>query len=147
MNDNELLDRVWKALVEHGSSRKSEEAVRRFWATLSPKQKETAANNIPRKVREGKYVQYNPIQAIKENIRSYQMPEPENLNRNPKYKQLEPTTPLVSASYNEAFGVYTLAEALEYGMYIKRGMNFDWETYKRETAINPNYQPVLKIRD
>lgn len=147
MNDNELLDRVWKALVEHGSSRKSEEAVRRFWATLSPKQKETAANNIPRKVREGKYVQYNPIQAIKENIRSYQMPEPENLNRNPKYKQLEPTTPLVSASYNEAFGVYTLAEALEYGMYIKSGMNFDWETYKRETAINPNYQPVLKIRD
>ena len=55
MND-ELLDRVWKALVEHGSSRKSEEAVRRFWATLSPKQKETAAKNIPRKVREGKYV-------------------------------------------------------------------------------------------
>ena len=144
MNDNELLDRVWKALVEHGSSRKSEEAVRRFWATLSPKQKETAANNIPRKVREGKYVQYNPIQAIKENIRSYQMPEPENLNRNPKYKQLEPPTPLVRASYNEAFGVYTLAEALEYGMYIKRGMNFDWETYKRETAINPNYQPVPK---
>ena len=147
MNDNELLDRVWKALVEHGSSRKSEEAVRRFWTTLSPKQKQTAANNIPRKVREGKYVQYNPIQAIKENIRSYHMPEPENLNRNPKYKQLEPTTPLVSASYNEAFGVYTLADAFEYGMYIKSGMNFDWETYKREKAKDPNYQPIIKIRD
>ena len=145
--DDELFDKVWKALVEHGSSRKSEEAVRRFWATLSPKQKQLAADNIPRKVRAGKYVQYNPIQAIKENIRSYQMPEPENLNRNPKYKQIEPKVPLVSASYNEVFGVYTLAQAIEYGMYIKSGMNFDWETYVREKAKDPNYQPIIKIKD
>ena len=79
MNDYELLDSVWKALVEHGSSKKSEEAVKRYWATLSPKQKLTAANIIPRKVKEGKFVQYDPIRAIKENIRSYQMPEPEFL--------------------------------------------------------------------
>ena len=145
--DDELFDKVWKAMVEHGSSRKSEEAVRRIWATLSPKQKQLAADNIPRKVLEGKYVQYNPIQAIKENSRKYQLPEPENLNRNPKYKQLEPKVPLVSASYNEVFGVYTLAQAIEYGMYIKSGMNFDWETYVREKAKDPNYQPIIKIKD
>lgn len=146
MND-ELLDRVWKALVEHGSSRKSEEAVRRFWATLSPKQKQTAANNIPRKVREGKYVQYNPIQAIKENIRSYHMPEPENLNRTSKYEKLEPTTPLVSAAYNGEHGIYTLTQAKEYGLSINYGMNFDYDLYVLEIAKNPNYQPILKIRE
>lgn len=146
MND-ELLDRVWKALVEHGSSRKSEEAVRRFWATLSPKQKQTAANNIPRKVREGKYVQYNPIQAIKENIRSYQMPEPENLNGSGKYDRKIKTTPVVSALYGEKYGVYTLEDALAYNMPVKYGMNFDWDVYVQEKAKDPNYQPVLKIRD
>ena len=147
MNDNELLDIVWKALVEHGSSRKSEEAVRRFWATLSPKQKQTAANNIPRKVREGKYVQYNPIQAIKENIRSYQMPEPENLNMTSKFEKLESKVPLVSALYKGEHGIYTLEEAKEYGLPINYGMNFDYKLYVAEVAKDPNYQPILKIRD
>ena len=147
MNDNELLDKVWQALVEHGSSRKSEEAVRRFWATLSPKQKQTAANNIPRKVREGKYVQYNPIQAIKENIRSYQMPEPENLNMTSKYNKLERTTPLVSALYKGTYGIFTLAQAEEFGLDIKYGMNFDYKIYLEQKTINPDYQPPIINRD
>jgi len=113
MND-ELLDRVWKALVEHGSSRKSEEAVRRFWATLSPKQKQLAAENIPRKVREGKYVQYNPIQAIKENSRKYLLPEPTNYNG----RHLKPGVTYVIAKYNGAYGTYSLEEAREFGMEV-----------------------------
>lgn len=146
MND-ELFDKVWEALVEHGSSRKSEEAVRRFWATLSPKQKQTAANNIPCKVRAGKYVQYNPIQAIKENIRAYQMSEPENLNMTSKFEQLEAKVPLVSALYNGEHGIYTLEEAKEYGLPVNYGMNFDYKMYLAEVAKDPNYRPVLNIRD
>lgn len=129
MNDNELFDRVWKALVEHGSSRKSEEAVRRFWATLSPKQKESAAKNIPRKVREGKYVQYNPIQAIKENIRKYQTVVPINYNGNSLIDDVKKTTRLVNAWYHGHSGIYTLADALEYGMIINYGFNFDYQQY------------------
>lgn len=144
---DEKFETVWQALVEHGSSRKNEEVVRRFWNTLSPKQKETALNNIPRKVRAGDFVQYDPIRAIRENIRSYLLPEPEDLNRTPKYKTLEPTTPLVSASYHDVFGIYTLAQAIEYGMYIKGGMNFDWESYRIAKMHDPDYQPVIIIRD
>lgn len=144
---DEKFETVWQALVEHGSSRKNEEAVRRFWNTLSPRQKETALNNIPRKVRAGDFVQYDPIRAIRENIRAYLQPEPEDLNRTPKYKALEPTTPLVSASYHDVFGIYTLAQAIEYGMYIKGGMNFDWESYRIAKMHDPDYQPVIIIRD
>ena len=117
---------VWQALVEHGSSRKNREAVKRFWNTLSPVQQNAAADNIPRKVREGKFVQYDPIRAIKENCRPYQMPEPENLNRTSKYETMVRKVPLVSASYNGTFGIYTLAEAEQFGMQINYGMNFNY---------------------
>lgn len=127
---------VWQALVEHGSSRKNREAVKRFWDTLSPAQQNAAAENIPRKVRKGKYVQYNPIQAIKENIRVYQLPEPENLNMTAKYETMVRKVPLVSAAYNGGFGIYTLAEAEQFGMEIKYGMNFDFEKYKQEKQQN-----------
>ena len=144
---DEKFETVWQALVDNGTSKRNHDATERFWDTLSPKQKELVFENIPRKVKKGAFVQYDPIRAIKENSRKYQIPEPENLNRNPKYKQLESTTPLVSASYNEVFGVYTLAQAIEYGMYIKSGMNFDWELYFTKIAKNPNYQPIIKIKD
>lgn len=130
--DDELFDKVWKALVEHGSSRKSEEAVRRFWATLSPKQKQLAADNIPRKVLEGKYVQYNPIQAIKENSRKYQLPEPVNYNGNSLIDDVAKTTLLVSARYNGHAGIYTLTDAIEHGMTICNGFNFNYEQYLKE---------------
>lgn len=147
MNDEELFVEVWQALVEHGSSRKNEEAVRRFWKTLSQMQKQAAANNIPRKVRDGKFVQYNPIQAIKENIRAYRMTEPENLNGTRMYDTQIKTTLVVSALYDGKYGVYTLNDALSHNMTIKYGMNFDWETYVREKAKNPDYHPVIKIKD
>ena len=127
--DDELFDKVWKALVENGSSRKSEEAVRRFWATLSPKQKQLAADNIPRKVRAGKYVQYNPIQAIKENIRKYQLPEPVNYNGNSRIEDVAKTTLLVSARHNGHAGIYTLTDAIEHSMTICYGFNFNYEQY------------------
>lgn len=112
--DDELFDKVWKALVEHGSSRKSEEAVRRFWATLSPKQKDLAYKNIPWKVEEGKFVQYDPIRAIKENIRKYQLPEPVNYNG----KAL-PSEPVVIAKWNGKWGTYTIADVELFGLEVK----------------------------
>lgn len=144
---DEKFETVWQALVEHGSSQRNREAVKQYWDTLTREQQDRAYKNIPRKVREDKFVQYDPIRAIRENIRAYLLPEPEDLNRTSKYKTLEPATPLVSASYHDVFGIYTLAQALEYGMYIKGGMNFDWETYRIARMHDPDYQPVIIIRD
>ena len=65
----------------------------------------------------------------------------------PFEEKLERTTPLVSAAYNGEHGIYTLEDAMEYGLPINYGMNFDYKVYVAEIAKNPNYQPVLKIRE
>ena len=111
---DEKFETVWQALVEHGSSRKNEEAVRRFWNTLTPKQQDLAYKNIPRKVKEGKFVQYDPIRAIKENSRKYLLPEPTNYNG----RSLKPGVQYVIAKYNDEYGTYTLEEAQEFGMEV-----------------------------
>lgn len=68
---------TWNALVENGSSKKNREATKRFWDTLSADKQHRAYRNIPRKVQEGRFVQYDPIRAIKENIRNIPGPQTE----------------------------------------------------------------------
>lgn len=60
-------------------------------------------------------------------LSDYQLPQPKNYNRSSEFDQAINTTPLVSASYNGAFGIYTLNDARKYGMVIKCGMNFKYE--------------------
>ena len=66
----DYFETTWDALVENGSSRRNREATKRFWDTLSADQQRRAYERITRKVREGRFVQYDPIRAIKENIRN-----------------------------------------------------------------------------
>ena len=144
---NERFEKVWNALVENGTSKRNHDATERFWNTLTPKQQELVFANIPQKVKDGKFVQYDPIRAIKENSRAYQMPEPEDLNGKRKIDSVLKETRVVSAVYKGHPGIYTLAEAELFGMDIKYGMNFDWDVYVREKAKDPNYQPIIKIKD
>ena len=55
-------------LYDHGASAKKEEGTRRYWATLSPEQQRYVYTTISTKLREDKFVQYDPIRAIKENL-------------------------------------------------------------------------------
>lgn len=129
---DEKFETVWDALVENGTSKRNHDATEGFWNTLSPKQKEVVFKNIPRKVREGKFVQYDPIRAIKENSRKYQLPEPVNYNGNSLIDDVAKTTLLVSARYNGHTGIYTLTDAIEHSMIICYGFNFDYEQYLKE---------------
>ena len=64
------FDNIWALLVENGASAKKEEGTRRYWDTLSPQQQQTAFTTISAKLAEGRFVHFDPIQAIKENIRT-----------------------------------------------------------------------------
>ena len=59
---------LWQLLYEHGASSKKEEGTRRFWDTLTPEQQQQVFTTISTKLREDKFVQYDPIRAIKENM-------------------------------------------------------------------------------
>ena len=54
-------------LYEHGASAKKKEGTRRYWSTLSSEQQQHALITISRKLEEGRFVQFDPIRAIKEN--------------------------------------------------------------------------------
>ena len=115
---DEKFETVWQALVENGSSMRNHDATERFWNTLSPQQQDLAHRNIPRKVREGKFVQYDPIRAIKENIRQVKVPAPKNYNG-----VSNPDKPIFSAKYNGAWGMYTEEDIETYQMerYVDAG--------------------------
>ena len=129
---DEQFETVWQALVENGTSKRNHDATERYWNTLTQPQKDLVYKNIPWKVKTGKFVQYDPIRAIKENSRQYQLPEPVNYNGNSLIDDVAKTMLLVSARHNGHAGIYTLADAIEHGMIICYGFNFDYEQYLKE---------------
>ena len=66
----DYFETTWDALVENGSSRRNREATKHFWDMLSADKQRRAHDNITRKLREGRFVHYDPIRAIKENCRN-----------------------------------------------------------------------------
>lgn len=65
---DDLFYALWPLLYDHGASARKEEGTRRYWATLSPEQQRYVYTTISTKLREDKFVQYDPIRAIKENL-------------------------------------------------------------------------------
>ena len=63
------FEQIWRALYDNGASDKKEEGTRRYWETLTPEQQERAFTTITRKLREGGFVWYDPIRAIKEALK------------------------------------------------------------------------------
>ena len=107
------FEATWQALYENGSSGKNRDATKRFWDSLTPAQQHTAFVSIPRKAKEGKFIQYDPIRAIKENIRAYQAIEPVNYNG-----RALPNEPVVIARYNGKWGTYKVCDAELFRMEI-----------------------------
>ena len=64
----ELFNQLWALLYEHGASAKKEEGTRRYWNTLTPLQQQEVFTTISSKLREDRFVQYDPIRAIRENM-------------------------------------------------------------------------------
>ena len=65
----DLFLSLWQLLYEHGASAKKEEGTRRYWTTLPPEQQRQVFNIISTKLSKNQFVQYDPIRAIKENLR------------------------------------------------------------------------------
>ncbi len=119
MND-ELFERLWQALIENGTSRKNHDATYRYWATLEPDQQEYVATVIPQKVQEGKFVQYDPIRAIKENIRLRKLSQPAEEPTNMNGRALKEGVRYVSALYNGQWGMYTEEDVKKFNLKTRK---------------------------
>ena len=139
----------WQLLYEHGSRNYYKNATLERWNELSAEQQQTLYERIKEKIRTGKFVDYNPLEAIHDNLQRTCRPlaEPTNYNGSYKYLKEVQVTPLVSAPYKGVFGIYSLAEAQEFHLEIKRAINFNLREYMEQKAINPDYKPPIVNRD
>ena len=85
------FEELWALLYKHGASARKEEGTRRFWLTLTPAEQIHVFTNISTKLREDKFVQYDPIRAIKENRPHH--PRPQTLSFADYYARYGTTEP------------------------------------------------------
>lgn len=69
----ELFNELWKQLRKHGSSAKREEECAQLWATYPPELRQAVFNAIQTKLEQKKFVHYDPLRAIEENVKAHQM--------------------------------------------------------------------------
>lgn len=103
-------------LYEHGASEKKKEGTRRYWATLTSDQQQQVFTAIRWKLEVGRFVQYDPIRAIKENIRNHRALEPTNYNG----LKLKSDVQYVIARYRGSYGTYSIQDAKAFRMEIKQ---------------------------
>lgn len=106
-------------LHEHGAGWRKEEGTKRYWETLSEKEQAHAYTTITEKLADGRFVHFDPIQAIKETLWSVAESQKEAEPTNYKGRALPSDKTIVSARYNGAWGSYELEEAEAHGMEIR----------------------------
>ena len=109
---------IWAALVENGSSPRNMEATRSYWITLDEAQQQQLITIITLKLQQGRFIHYDPIRALKENLRRCKVVEP------PFLRGDEPGD-LVQVRYNGLYKICTRDTMQKYGLeYVK-----DWKAY------------------
>ena len=103
---------IWELLNTHGvvPSKRAEAA--ELWATFSIEQQRIIYRRIRDKIRQGKFVDYNPANAIRDNAPKTTRAEPINYNG----KNIPAGVQVYSAKYNGAWGMYTQADIERFGM-------------------------------
>ena len=113
---------LWRLLYDHGSSNYYKHDCNQIFESLEPARRQRLYDNIDGKLRAGKFVSFNPLEAIHDNMPRKLQPkanEPTNYNGARSF----PDEPLVIAKYGNAAGIYTLREAKLYGMQIIKPFN------------------------
>ena len=95
----------WRLLYEHGSRNYYKNETRTRWEALSEEQQQTLYDRISEKIRAGKYVDFNPLEAIHDNLPRTYRPFVEPINY--AGKPLPRKGVFYFADYNGKRGLYT----------------------------------------
>ena len=69
------FDLFWQQLYDHGASLYHKHDCFDLWATLTPNQQQQLHDTIAAKLRDRRFVDYNPLRAMRDNLRQ-PMPQP-----------------------------------------------------------------------
>ena len=84
---------LWQLLYDHGSSTYHQHDCQQIWDSLTPERQQRLYNNISRKLQAGKYVDYNPLCAIHDNMPRKQTLYRQTLSYDEYYRIYRTTTP------------------------------------------------------
>ena len=153
-------DDVWHKLLKPlptYDTRSKYESCFRYWCGLDEDKRNRVYHIIEERKKKGLFVNPNPRFALDDAAQEDEVlqakaqvakrKEPMNYNGSSKYLKEVKKTPLVSAPYKGVFGIYSLAEAQEFHLEIKRAINFNLREYMEQKAINPDYKPPIIDKD
>ncbi|MBO4578152.1 MAG: hypothetical protein J5688_05525 [Paludibacteraceae bacterium] len=116
-----LFNLFWQLLRDHGSSNYYKHDCSLLWESLTPEQQQQLYDNIATRLQNGLFVNYNPLEAIHDNMpracTPHQEPAPTNYNRS----NLTPPEPIMPACYKGEWGMYTLSDIRTFGLQTKGG--------------------------
>ena len=87
------FDQLWQLLYDHGSSNYFKHDCNELWNELTTQQREKLYSNIAGRIRDGKYVAYNPLNAIHDNLPRRVMTRTQTLSYNDYYRTFRTTNP------------------------------------------------------
>ena len=97
------FDSFWQMLYNHGASLYHRHDCFALWGTLAPARQQQLYDAISVKLREGRFVDYNPLRAMHDNLRQSRQPTPTNYNG----KALPRGMTFYHAEYNGQRGLYS----------------------------------------
>lgn len=116
---NYSFEKIWLLIENHGGVAEFyKEECERLWAELTEGQQERIYCNIREKLKAGKFVHYNPVKAIQENLRARKVVEPPFLHGDEKGD-------LVQVRYNGLYKICTRETMQQFNLEFVR----DWLPY------------------
>ena len=61
---------IWKVLYKHGSTDWKKDECEQLWNTYTPQQQQQIYNTITDKIKNNKFVHFNPVRALQENVKA-----------------------------------------------------------------------------
>ena len=117
------FDQFWQALYNHGATLYHKAECFDLWNTITPAQQQQLHNIITTKIRERRFVDYNPLRAMRDNLRQLtpqQAPtQPTNLNGTARGGRMLERGQAAIALYNGQAGIYTLEDIRLYNLQRK----------------------------
>lgn len=107
---------IWNLLVLHGVVPSEIHEAEEYWNSFTLTEQRAIYTSIRNKIRAGKFVNYHPVIAIRDNAPKKTQQGPVNYRGKSKL----PQEPIFSAKYNGAWGMYTQADIDKYHMELAK---------------------------
>jgi len=111
---------LWQLLYRHGATNIYRDECMQLWDSLTTQQKEQLFSSISQKLQKQKFVHYNPLIAMQNNIRTITAAEPAFLSGPEQNACFRQGIPIVQVRYNDRYLICTRQTMQQFGLEYVR---------------------------